>query len=70
MNGLHADEQCAVDFTQEMLRNRKVNRTTFDRATACLGQRGTLALTNLVACYAMLAYNMNTYELAAAGQRA
>ncbi len=65
MNGLDADQQCAVDFTQELLRGRKVSRATFDRATACLGQRGTLALTNLVACYAMLAYNMNTYELEA-----
>ena len=28
-------------------------------------QRGTLALTNLAACYAMLACNMNAYELQA-----
>ncbi len=65
VNGLDTDEQCAVDFTQALLRNRKVSRATFDRATEHLGQRGMLALTNLVACYAMLAYNMNTYELEA-----
>ena len=29
------------------------------------GQRGTMTLTNLIACYAVLAYNMNTYELEA-----
>jgi 4-carboxymuconolactone decarboxylase len=65
LTGLDATEQAAVDFTRELLRNRKVSRPVFDHASACLGQRGTLALTNLVACYAMLAYNMNAYELEA-----
>ena len=37
----------------------------FDAATARFGQRGTMALTNLIACYAVLAYNMNAYELEA-----
>jgi 4-carboxymuconolactone decarboxylase len=63
--GLAADEQAAVDFTRELLRNRKVAPATFDRATASFGRRGTLTLTNLVACYATLAYIMNTYELEA-----
>ena len=65
LSGLTADEQAAVDYTRELLRNRKVSRTAFERATAELGRRGTLALTNLVACYAVLAYNMNAYELEA-----
>jgi hypothetical protein len=54
-----------VDFTRELLQSRKVSRPTFDAATARFGQRGTMALTNLIACYAVLAYNMNTYELQA-----
>jgi hypothetical protein len=29
------------------------------------GQRGMMTLTNLTACYAVLAYNMNTYEVEA-----
>jgi 4-carboxymuconolactone decarboxylase len=58
-------EQTVVDFTHELLQSRKVSRPTFDAATAHFGQRGTMALTNLIACYAMLAYNMNTYELEA-----
>jgi hypothetical protein len=29
------------------------------------GQRGMMTLTNLIACYAVLAYNMNTYEVEA-----
>ncbi len=65
LSSLNANEQAAVDFTRELLRNRKVSQPTFERASAALGQRGTLALTNLVACYAVLAYNMNAYELEA-----
>ncbi len=62
---LDRDEQTVVDFTRELLQNRKVSRPTFDIATARFGQRGVMTLTNLIACYAVLAYNMNTYELEA-----
>ena len=65
LSGLAPEEQTAVSFAQELLRNRKVSKPTFDAATAEFGQRGTMTLTNLVACYAVLAYNMNTYELKA-----
>jgi 4-carboxymuconolactone decarboxylase len=63
--GLSPDEQIAITFARELLQNRKVSKVTFDAATAHFGQRGTMTLTNLVACYAVLAYNMNTYELEA-----
>jgi 4-carboxymuconolactone decarboxylase len=62
---LDPDEQAVVDFTRELLQNRKVSRPTFDAATARFGPRGVMTLTNLIACYAVLAYNMNTYELEA-----
>ena len=62
---LAPEEQAAVDFTRELLQNRKVSRATFDAATARFGQRGTMTLTNLIACYAVLAYNMNAYGLEA-----
>jgi 4-carboxymuconolactone decarboxylase len=62
---LDAEEQTVVDFTRELLQNRKVSRATFDAATAKLGQRGVMTLTNLIATYAVLAYNMNAYELEA-----
>jgi 4-carboxymuconolactone decarboxylase len=62
---LDPEEHAVVDFTRELLQNRKVSRPTFDAATARFGQRGVMTLTNLVACYAVLAYNMNTYELEA-----
>ena len=62
---LDPEEQTVVDFTRELLQHRKVSRPTFDAATARFGHRGTMTLTNLIACYAVLAYNMNTYELEA-----
>jgi 4-carboxymuconolactone decarboxylase len=62
---LDPEEQTVVDFTRELLQNRKVSGPTFEAATARFGQRGTMTLTNLIACYAVLAYNMNTYELEA-----
>jgi 4-carboxymuconolactone decarboxylase len=62
---LDPDEQTVVDFTRELLRDRTVSRATFDGATKAFGQRGTMTLTNLIACYAVLAYNMNAYELEA-----
>jgi 4-carboxymuconolactone decarboxylase len=65
LTGLDADQQAAVDFARELLRNRKVAEATFDRARTSFGRRGTLTLTNLVGCYAMLAYVMNAYELEA-----
>ena len=62
---LDPDEQAAVNFARELLQNRRVSQATFDVASNRFGQRGTMTLTNLVACYAVLAYNMNTYELEA-----
>jgi 4-carboxymuconolactone decarboxylase len=65
LTNLDPEEQVAVDFTRELLQNRKVSRPTFDAATAKFGQRGVMTLTNLIATYAVLAYNMNDYELEA-----
>ena len=63
LKNLDPEEQTVVDFTRELLQHRKVSRATFEAATARFGQRGTMTLTNLIACYAVLAYNMNAYEL-------
>jgi 4-carboxymuconolactone decarboxylase len=65
LTGLDPDEQIVVDFTRQLLQHRRVSGATFEAATARLGQRGVMTLTNLIACYAVLAYNMNTYELEA-----
>jgi 4-carboxymuconolactone decarboxylase len=65
LTNLNADELAVVNFSRELLQHRKVSQPTFDAAMARFGQRGVMTLTNLVACYAVLAYNMNTYELEA-----
>ena len=65
LSNLDPDELTVVNFARELLQNRKVSQTTFDAAIARFGQRGMMTLTNLIACYAVLAYNMNTYELEA-----
>lgn len=62
-SGLRPDEQAAYHYTCELLRERKVSQATHDRASASFGRCSALTLTNLIACYAMLAYNMNAYEL-------
>jgi 4-carboxymuconolactone decarboxylase len=65
LTALAPDEEIAVKFSRQLLQDRKVDKVTFDAATAQFGQRGVMTLTNLIACYAVLAYNMNTYELEA-----
>ena len=65
LTGLSPAEQAVVDFTRELLRNRKVAQATFERASSILGQRGTMTLTSLIGAYAMLAYFMDAYELEA-----
>jgi 4-carboxymuconolactone decarboxylase len=65
LTGLSPEEQTVVEFARELLRNRKVSQAPFERASASFGQRGTLTLTNLIGCYAALAYFMNVYELEA-----
>ena len=65
LTGLAPEEQIVASFARELLQNRKVSKATYDAAFSQFGQRGTMTLTNLVACYAVLAYNMNTFELEA-----
>jgi 4-carboxymuconolactone decarboxylase len=65
LQALDHAEQTVVQFTRELLQRRKVSQATFEAASQQFGQRGTMTLTNLIACYAVLAYNMNAYELEA-----
>jgi 4-carboxymuconolactone decarboxylase len=45
LTNLDPEEQAVVDLTRELLQTRKVSRSTFDAATARLGQRGVMTLT-------------------------
>src|SRR6266852_1937590 len=55
LTNLDPDEQTVVHFTRELLHNRKVSQPTFNAAMTRFGQRGMMTLTNLIACYAVLA---------------
>jgi 4-carboxymuconolactone decarboxylase len=65
LTNLDPDELTVVNFTRELLQHRQVSQPTFDAAITRFGRRGMMTLTNLIACYAVLAYNMNTYALEA-----
>src|SRR5262249_25381017 len=65
LSNMDPDEETVVHFTQELVQNRKVSQSTFNAAMTRFGQRGMMTLTNLIASYAVLAYNMNTYEVEA-----
>jgi 4-carboxymuconolactone decarboxylase len=65
LTDLAPQEKIVIDFARELLQDRRVSKATFDAAMSAFGQRGVMTLTNLVACYAVLAYNMNTFELEA-----
>ena len=58
---LEPDEAAVVNFGREFFRTRKVSQTTFDSAVAQFGVLGLTELTNLLGCYAMLAFNINAF---------
>ena len=58
---LEPDEAAVVNFGREFFRTRQVTQTTFDAAVAQFGVLGLTELTNLMGCYAMLAFNINAF---------
>lgn len=65
LTDLEPDELSVVQVTRELLQRRKLSPATFEAASARFGQRGLMTLINLIACYAVLAYTMDAYELEA-----
>ena len=58
---LEPDEAAVVNLGREFFRTRQVTQTTFDAAVAQFGVLGLTELTNLLGCYAMLAFNINAF---------
>lgn len=50
-----------VDLGREFFRTRRVSQATFDAAIGQFGVLGLTELTNLLGCYAMLAFNVNAF---------
>ena len=52
-----------VNYGQEYFRTHRVSHATFDAALAQFGARGLTELTTLMGYYAMLAFNVNAFEV-------
>ena len=61
LTGLAPDEEAVVNYGREFFRTRRVSQTAFDAALAQFGVLGLTELTNLMGCYAMLAFNVNAF---------
>ena len=55
------DEAAVVNYGREFFRTHKVSQATFDAALAQFGVLGLTELTNLMGCYALLAFNVNAF---------
>ncbi len=61
LSGLASDEKAVVNYGREFFRTHRVSQATFDAAMAQFGVLGLTELTNLMGCYAMLAFNVNAF---------
>jgi 4-carboxymuconolactone decarboxylase len=57
--GLQADEQAALDFTQELLHTHGVSDPTYAAALAAFGEQGVVELASLVGYFVMVSWLMN-----------
>ena len=67
--GLAPDEDAVVNYGREFFRTRRVSQTTFDAALNQFGILGLTELTNLMGCYAMLAFNVNAFGVELPAER-
>ena len=63
LTGLSASESAVINYGQEFFRTHRVSQETFDAAQAQFGVRGLTELTNLMGYYALLAFNINAFDV-------
>ena len=63
LTGLSPEESAVVDYGRELFRTHRVAQSVFDAALARFGPRGLTELTSLMGYYAMLAFNVNAFEV-------
>ena len=63
------DETAVVNYGREFFRTHRVSQATFDAALAQFGVLGLTELTNLMGCYAMLAFNVNAFGVELPAER-
>ena len=67
--GLAPDEDAVVNYGSEFFRTHRVTQATFDAALSQFGVLGLTELTNLMGCYAMLAFNVNAFGVELPAER-
>ncbi len=60
---ISSQESAVVEYGQEYFRTRRVSQATFDASLAQFGVRGLAELTSLMGYYALLAFNINAFEM-------
>ena len=63
LTGLAPDEAAVVNFGQEFYRTHRVSSASFDAAIDQFGVRGAAELATLMGYYALLAFNINAFEV-------
>ena len=63
LTGFDPEQTAVVEYGREYFGTRRVGQPTFDRALAQFGVRGLAELTTLMGYYAMLAFNINAFEM-------
>jgi 4-carboxymuconolactone decarboxylase len=63
LTGISAEETAVVEFGREYFRTQRVSQPTFDAASNAFGVRGLTELTSLMGYYALLAFNINAFEM-------
>ena len=63
LTGLATEEAIVVNYGREFFRTNRVTQATFDAALAQFGTRGLTELSSLMGYYALLAFNLNAFEV-------
>lgn len=63
LTGLDPEQTAVVEYGREYFRTRRVSQPTFSQALTLFGVRGLAELTTLMGYYAMLAFNINAFEM-------
>ena len=66
---MSSDEAAVVNYGREFFRTHWVSQPTFDVVLAQFGVRGLTELTNLMGYYALLAFNINAFEVELPAER-
>jgi 4-carboxymuconolactone decarboxylase len=59
---LSADEEIVYDYAMELLKNKQVSDSTFERAKARFGAKGVVDMTGIVGYYSFLAMQLNVAQ--------